>query len=106
MPGGVEGGMAGGVVGVPGGVIGAAATTAPLIIRVGGQIKAPKLLHRVDPGYPAIARQARITGKVLLHAIVDARGGRSGSPRRKAARPSRVKRRPKPSANGAISHCC
>jgi periplasmic protein TonB len=73
MAGGVEGGIAGGVVG---GVIGglSAATPPPAIVRIGGQIKAPKLLRRVDPVYPVLARQTRITGRVFLRAIVDVTG--------------------------------
>lgn len=73
VPGGVEGGIAGGVVGgIVGGV--AEATPPPKIVRIGGNVKAPQLVHRVDPVYPKIAREARITGVVTLRAIVDQRG--------------------------------
>jgi protein TonB len=73
VPGGVEGGMAGGVPGgVVGGVLGAEPTRAP--VRIGGHIKAPRLLHRVDPVYPMLARQARIAGRIELEATVDERG--------------------------------
>jgi protein TonB len=77
VDGGVAGGVEGGVPGgVPGGVVGGL-TSAPApsrIVRIGGNIKAPTVVHRVDPVYPAIARQARITGAVLLRAVVDERG--------------------------------
>jgi periplasmic protein TonB len=75
MSGGVEGGVAGGVVGgVIGGVMGGSSTASLPVVRIGGQVKAPKLLHRVEPAYPTIALKARITGKVLLRAIVDVHG--------------------------------
>jgi protein TonB len=43
-------------------------------IRVGGQIKEPALLHRVDPVYPSVAVSANIEGTVILEAIVDEEG--------------------------------
>jgi protein TonB len=72
VPGGVPGGIAGGVVG---GVVGgipnappAAPSQAP--VRVGGQIKAPDLVHRVEPRYPPIAQNAHVGGTVVLEAVV------------------------------------
>ena len=32
------------------------------------------LVHRVDPGYPPLARQARIQGSVVLRAVIDREG--------------------------------
>jgi protein TonB len=81
---GVEGGVAGGVEGgVPGGVIGGIVgglpTEAPppppvRAVRVGGQIKAPKLLLSVSPTYPELAAQARLTAVVIAEALVDTTG--------------------------------
>jgi periplasmic protein TonB len=79
VPGGVEGGVPGGIAG---GVLGGLpeppppppppATKAP--IRVGGQIQAPTLIHRVEPFYPPTAVDARLQGLVILEAIVDRDG--------------------------------
>jgi periplasmic protein TonB len=75
VPGGVEGGVPGGVVG---GIVGglAAAETAPPVkaVRVGGQLKAPKLLHRVAPPYPLLAETARISMMLILEAEVGTDG--------------------------------
>ena len=43
-------------------------------LRVGGQIKPPELLHRVEPVYPEIAVNARVRGTVILEAQVDQEG--------------------------------
>ncbi|MFI5007263.1 MAG: energy transducer TonB [Solirubrobacterales bacterium] len=43
-------------------------------VRVGGQIKAPKRLKHVAPGYPEIARQARVQGVVILECTIDPEG--------------------------------
>ena len=83
VPGGVEGGIPGGVVGgVPGGLVAeipppppAPAPAAPRApVRVGGQIKPPELVHRVEPIYPDIAVSARLRGVVILEALVDRDG--------------------------------
>jgi protein TonB len=83
--GGVEGGVAGGVLGgIVGGIVSSVppppppppvpAPAAPALVRIGGQITAPALLHRVDPIYPDIAAQSQLTGIVILEAVVDAEG--------------------------------
>src|SRR5208283_1725728 len=80
VPGGVAGGSMGGVIG---GVIGGAGTAAPppppkaavTRTRVGGAVQAAKLVNRVQPLYPPLARQTRISGTVKLHAII----GKSGN---------------------------
>jgi protein TonB len=73
--GGVEGGVAGGVVG---GVVGGVMTdTAPKIeapLRVGGDVKAPTVINRVEPVYPEVARKARISGIVIVECIIDKSG--------------------------------
>jgi protein TonB len=77
VEGGVEGGIEGGVVGgIVGGVVGgtgvAAATPPP--VRIGGNIKAPKMIRRVAPVYPQLAAHAHIQGVVILEARVDDHG--------------------------------
>lgn len=42
--------------------------------RVGGDVKAPVLVHRVDTVYPEAARKARITGIVIVEARIDRAG--------------------------------
>ena len=43
-------------------------------VEVGGDVQAAKLLHRVTPVYPSLARQARIGGVVRLRAIISEDG--------------------------------
>lgn len=43
-------------------------------IRVGGDVKAPKKLIYPSPQYTEIARKARITGVVIIEAIIDKQG--------------------------------
>ncbi len=77
MQGGVPGGVAGGSMGgVLGGVIGGMGAAPPPPkpkvdrIRVGGNVTAARIINRVQPVYPALARQTRISGTVRLHAII------------------------------------
>jgi protein TonB len=42
--------------------------------KVGGQVQEAKIIARPNPIYPPLARQARIQGKVQLHAIIDKEG--------------------------------
>lgn len=72
VPGGVEGGVPGGVVG---GVIGglpqaAAPEPSRPVVRIGGNLRAPKLLYEVKPEYPPLAVMARLSGMVVLEAHV------------------------------------
>jgi protein TonB len=89
--GGVPGGMPGGT---PGGVIGGiisnvpvaapppppavkaveAKPAAPQRIRVGGNVQEARLLKKVVPTYPQIARTARIQGTVIFNAIIGVDG--------------------------------
>jgi protein TonB len=79
VPGGVPGGQPGGVIG---GVLSGAALRAPAPIssapkspiRVGGKLKAPRLISAPDPVYPILARQGKISGAVVLDAVIDAQG--------------------------------
>jgi protein TonB len=76
--GGMEGGLPGGVVG---GVVGGISDIVPPPpppppvqptgpVRIGGELKAPELLRRVNPEYPAMATLAQIEGLVILEAVV------------------------------------
>ena len=81
VPGGVEGG-------IPGGVVGGLITDlppppppppppAPVArdpVRVGGELKAPALIDRVEPEYPPLAVRAQVQGVVILEAVVDGQG--------------------------------
>ena len=82
VPGGIAGGSLGGVIG---GVIGGVTTAVPQPItptiskpkspvRVGGRVKEPRLVSRVDPVYPALARQTHTTGIVIIDAVIDEQG--------------------------------
>ena len=81
VPGGVAGGSMGGVLG---GVIGGAgAVPQPIApkekgprapIRVGGRVKEPRLITRVDPRYPPLAVQTHLQGTVIVDAIIDEHG--------------------------------
>jgi protein TonB len=82
--GGVTGGVPGGVVGgVPGGMLGGVLGRVPSVapppppprgkkkpIRVGGNVQASKLIHRVEPRYPELAKKARVSALVLLQVTV------------------------------------
>jgi protein TonB len=80
VPGGVAGGSMGGVLG---GVIGGSVTSVPLApppprpkapVRVGGRVKEPRLISRVDPIYPPLAKQTHMQGTVVIDAILDEKG--------------------------------
>ena len=82
VPGGVEGGLPGGIPGalaggLPGDIPPPPPPAAPpprAPVRIGGQIQAPALAHKVDPIYPDVAVSARIRGVVILEANVDKDG--------------------------------
>jgi len=88
VPGGVPGGTLGGVLGgVLGGALPVAApppppppapkAEAPKIktpVRVGGNVRPPHILKRIEPVYPPMARGARIQGKVTLEATLTEHG--------------------------------
>ena len=74
VPGGVPGGQMDGVIG---GIIGGVnvppppkAPPKPLRVRVGGDVQAAKRIGAPMPIYPPIARTARVSGTVILHAII------------------------------------
>jgi protein TonB len=77
VPGGVAGGSMGGVIGgVIGGMGGAPPPPKPTATRIrqGGAVQAAKLVNRVQPVYPPLARQTRISGTVRLHALISKTG--------------------------------
>jgi protein TonB len=89
VQGGVVGGTVGGVLGgelggqkggVVGGQVGGTGTdTGPQEkpegpLRVGGDVKAPVVQHRVDPTYPDMARKTRVAGVVIVEAIINKSG--------------------------------
>ncbi len=76
VPGGQPGGVLGGIVGGSGSYVPAApAVSAPQPpVRVGGAVRAPRLLSRVEPVYPLLARQAKLEGSVTIDAVIDAQG--------------------------------
>jgi periplasmic protein TonB len=84
VEGGVEGGVIGGVTGgIVGGLVSIAAPPPPppppppapkTPVRIGGQIQAPALVKRVEPIYPDLAVLAKVTGTVILEAVVTVDG--------------------------------
>jgi protein TonB len=64
---------------VPGGVVGAPPPPPPPPppkdpVRVGGQIQAPKKTKDVKPVYPTIAQSARVSGIVIIEAVIGQNG--------------------------------
>ncbi len=43
-------------------------------VRVSGAVQAARLIHRVDPVYPMLARQARVSGTVELAGVIGTNG--------------------------------
>lgn len=86
VPGGVPGGQAGGALGgVLGGAMKGVAPPAPSVaaepkapVRVGGDVKPPHLLFGPDPEYPILAKQSRLSGVVVIDAIIDEHGDVKG----------------------------
>lgn len=80
-PSGVTGGASGGVVGsVLGGIAGAPGPPPPATapVRVGGNIRTPRRIVDATPVMPEMARQAGITGVVILEIIIGADGAVRG----------------------------
>ena len=76
-PGGVYGGLIGQgiMVGTPISALPAPPkAAAPIRIKQGGNVTAASIVTQTRPVYPALARQARIQGSVVLHAIIDKDG--------------------------------
>jgi len=80
VPGGIPGGQLGGVIG---GIISNTSNLSsvpsfvpatPQRVRISQGVTKGLLIHRVEPPYPPIARQARIQGEVVLTAIINPNG--------------------------------
>ena len=76
VPGGVPGGQMGGVIG---GIISSTPISVPKVaapqrVRVSQGVTQGLVIRRVQPTYPALARQARIQGSVLLQAEISKDG--------------------------------
>jgi protein TonB len=70
--GGQIGGQIGGVLGGPlGGQVGG---TGDSPVRVGGNVKAPVIVKRIEPLYNEVARKAKIQGFVIIEAVIDRNG--------------------------------
>jgi len=77
MPGGEAGGVLGGLLGGTGHVaqlVPPPPSAARQIYRVGGQVKEPRLITKVPPQYPLIARKAHVEGVVMIDALIDENG--------------------------------
>jgi protein TonB len=70
--GGVKGGEVGGQVGATGTGTEGSEPNGPL--RVGGDVKAPVVTQRVQPKYTDTARNARVTGVVIVEAVINKNG--------------------------------
>jgi periplasmic protein TonB len=76
VPGGIPGGQMGGVIG---GIISSTPVAVPKVatpqrVRVSAGVTSGLLVRRVQPNYPPLARQARIQGTVVLHAVISKDG--------------------------------
>jgi protein TonB len=76
VPGGVPGGQMGGVIG---GIISSTPMAVPKVatpqrVRVSQGVSTGLLVHKVNPNYPPLARQARIQGTVILQAEISKTG--------------------------------
>jgi periplasmic protein TonB len=76
VPGGVPGGQMGGVIG---GIISSTPVAVPKVatpqrVRVSQGVSSGLLVRKVQPNYPPLARQARIQGTVVLHAVISKDG--------------------------------
>jgi TonB family protein len=86
-PEGVAGGVPGGVAGgVPGGIPGGVAGSTFRLVQQSEFAQAAKLISKVEPEYPALARQAGVAGSVVLEVTIGEDGkvqtvrNRSGHP--------------------------
>ena len=79
VPGGIPGGQLGGVIG---GIVNATSNLAvpkfapvqPQRVRISQGVTKGLLIRRVEPGYPTLARAARVQGEVVLSAVISVNG--------------------------------
>jgi periplasmic protein TonB len=76
VPGGIPGGQMGGVIG---GIISSTPVAVPKVatpqrVRVSAGVTSGLLIRKVNPVYPPLARQARISGTVILRAVISKDG--------------------------------
>jgi protein TonB len=76
VPGGIPGGQMGGVIG---GIISSTPVAVPKVaapqrVRVSAGVTSGLLIRKVNPNYPPLARQARISGTVVLRAVISKDG--------------------------------
>jgi periplasmic protein TonB len=80
VPGGIPGGQLGGVLG---GILGGNHQMVPPPpkpemhagpYRVGGRVRAPQLVHQVQPVYPPLARETKVQGDVVIDSVIDQQG--------------------------------
>lgn len=79
VPGGVPGGVLGGTIGgVLSGVRGPLAPPKRAVprgpIRVGGNVRPPQLIRKIQPMYPPLARETRTQGDVVIECVIDQAG--------------------------------
>ena len=76
IPGGQVGGVLAGIIGVSGNSANVVAPPPPVkrVVRVGGDLKPPRRIYAVDPQYPFIAKEAKVSGVVIIDAIIDEQG--------------------------------
>src|SRR6202161_4511525 len=76
VPGGVPGGQMGGIIG---GIVSSTPMAVPKVatpqrVRVSSGVSTGLLVRKVNPNYPPLARQARISGTVVLRAVISKDG--------------------------------
>jgi len=76
VPGGIPGGQLGGVIG---GIVSASnvpkvTLAPPTRVRISQGVTKGLLVHRVEPAYPTLAKQARVQGEVILSAVISVNG--------------------------------
>ena len=79
LPGGVPGGLVGGITGVmpsvAAPVVAAPAAEGPKRpVRIGGDVKPPRLIYGPAAVYPVLAAQSHVHGMVVIDAIIDEHG--------------------------------
>ena len=76
VPGGIPGGQMGGVLGgiINSGTVAVPKVAIPQRVRVSAGVTSGLLVRKVNPVYPPLARQARISGTVVLRAVISKDG--------------------------------